>query len=156
MGQASRISTYLHRHASLGVISEDEDPRREPWPCAVFCGDNMHAGTARTLMFLIVPGQVIFLFAIRALAPDEQGVGVVFSIIYLAAALVQVWLLLYVCLHLVYFQWRRGTDPDSAAVPYLTAIGDLCGTALLAITFWLLSVVDEATGVEDPEVKPMS
>ena len=56
--------------------------------------------------------------------------------------LVQVAVLLYLCQVLVYSMWSRGTDPDNAAIPYLTAIGDLLGTALLAVgaspsvTYW--------------------
>ena len=30
---------------------------------------------------------------------------------------------------------RRGIDPDNAAIPYLTATGDLLGGALLAAVF---------------------
>ena len=48
--------------------------------------------------------------------------------------------LLYLCQVLVYSMWSRGTDPDNAAIPYLTAIGDLLGTALLAVSFLVLQV----------------
>ena len=35
---------------------------------------------------------------------------------------VQVAILLYLCNVLVYWMWSRGTDPDNAAIPYLTAV----------------------------------
>jgi solute carrier family 41 len=35
----------------------------------------------------------------------------------------------------VLWLWLSGIDPDNAAIPYLTAMGDLAGGALLAITF---------------------
>ena len=35
---------------------------------------------------------------------------------------VQVVLLLYMCQILIYWMWSRGTDPDNAAIPYLTAV----------------------------------
>jgi hypothetical protein len=31
--------------------------------------------------------------------------------------------------------WNSGKDPDNFAIPYLTAIGDLLGTAFLAVVF---------------------
>ena len=34
----------------------------------------------------------------------------------------QVAILLYLCQMLVYSMWSRGTDPDNAAIPYLTAV----------------------------------
>ena len=34
--------------------------------------------------------------------------------------------------------WNRGNDPDNFCIPYLTALGDLLGTALLALTFVVL------------------
>ena len=52
----------------------------------------------------------------------------------------QVCLLLHVCRLLVPFLWSRGTDPDSAAIPYLTALGDLLGGGLLALAFVLLTL----------------
>jgi hypothetical protein len=34
--------------------------------------------------------------------------------------------------------WNSGKDPDNFAIPYLTAIGDLLGTAFLAVVFHML------------------
>lgn len=34
-------------------------------------------------------------------------------------------------------------DPDSSAIPYLTAAGDLLGTALLGIAFHLLYAIGD-------------
>ena len=34
----------------------------------------------------------------------------------------QVAILLYMCQILVYWMWKRGVDPDNAAIPYLTAV----------------------------------
>ena len=55
----------------------------------------------------------------------------------------QVCLLLHVCRLLVPFLWSRGTDPDSAAIPYLTALGDLLGGGLLALAFVLLTLAGQ-------------
>lgn len=47
--------------------------------------------------------------------------------------------------------WKRGTDPDNAAIPYLTAIGDLVGTSLLAGAFVLLQELGDDSLAELPE-----
>ena len=64
----------------------------------------------------------------------------------------QVAVLLYLCQVLVYSMWSRGTDPDNAAIPYLTAIGDLLGTALLAVSFLVLQVARDSF-LEDIEAE---
>lgn len=46
--------------------------------------------------------------------------------------------------------WRSGKDPDSFSIPYLTALGDLLGTALLALSFHFLWVIgDQDSDVGD-------
>jgi len=49
------------------------------------------------------------------------------------------------CQSLVYWMWSRGVDPDNAAIPYLTAIGDLLGTSLLAMAFLTLEAVGDTS-----------
>lgn len=39
--------------------------------------------------------------------------------------------------------WKHGMDPDSSAIPYLTAAGDLIGTALLGLAFHILNVIGD-------------
>lgn len=56
---------------------------------------------------------------------------------------VQVLLLLYVAHVMVHWMWSRGVDPDNSAIPYLTALGDLTGTALLALAFLLLDALGD-------------
>ena len=51
-------------------------------------------------------------------------------------------LLLYIAGWLVHFQWRSGDNPDNCAIPYLTALGDLLGTGLLAVAFQVLWALD--------------
>jgi len=41
--------------------------------------------------------------------------------------------------------WSRGTDPDNAAIPYLTAVGDLIGTSLLALSFIALESIGDTS-----------
>jgi cation transporter-like permease len=44
-------------------------------------------------------------------------------------------LLLQVAGWLVHWLWSQKIDPDNAAIPYLTSLGDLLGGALLALAF---------------------
>merc|ERR1711936_27902 len=69
--------------------------------------------------------------------------SVLFMVLYLVAAVMQVAILLYLAQLVVYWMWKRGTDPDNAAIPYLTAIGDLVGTSLLAVAFIVLEQVGD-------------
>ena len=52
-------------------------------------------------------------------------------------------MLFLICYWLVHFAWRRNKNPDNISIPYLTAIGDLLGTAFLAICFHLLYLSGE-------------
>ncbi|KAK1906668.1 Solute carrier family 41 member 2 [Dissostichus eleginoides] len=61
-----------------------------------------------------------------------------------------VWLLLCIADWMVHSMWRSGKDPDSFSIPYLTALGDLLGTALLALSFHFLWVIgDQDSDVGD-------
>jgi len=153
--QASRISTHLHGQAEPGNLQEDKDSTISLLPCTICCSQSVHTRTARVLMMLVVPGQILFLFTIWATAPDEH-ISFQFTGLYLTATLLQEWVLLYSCMHLVHIQWRQGIDPDSAAVPYLSAIGDVFGSALLLGTFAMLAFLDAEEGVKDPEVEPLN
>ena len=59
-----------------------------------------------------------------------------------ANAVLQVGLLLHVASVMVHSMWGRGVDPDNSAIPYLTALGDLLGGALLAGVFYTVDTVD--------------
>lgn len=39
--------------------------------------------------------------------------------------------------------WNSGMDPDSSAIPYLTAAGDLIGTILLGGAFHILHAIGD-------------
>lgn len=50
-------------------------------------------------------------------------------------------LLLYIAHIIVHAMWKRKIDPDNSSIPYLTALGDLLGSCLLAVAFlFLLSI----------------
>lgn len=52
-------------------------------------------------------------------------------------------LLLFVANWMVHWMWKRRNDPDNFSIPYLTAIGDLLGTLLLAVAFQVLWMVGD-------------
>lgn len=137
--QASRISTYLHLTAERPNLPPDES--RCVGPFAVFFGSCLHARTARLLLLLLVPGQLIFVAVIDSVEGDGEAFHGPFVALYVAAAIIQVCILLYVARVLVYALWSRGTDPDNAAIPFLTALGDLLGGGLLALVYWILDLI---------------
>ncbi|KAI1231036.1 hypothetical protein IHE44_0008481 [Lamprotornis superbus] len=58
-------------------------------------------------------------------------------------------ILLYIADWMVHWMWGRHLDPDNFSIPYLTALGDLIGTGLLALSFhvlWLIGDRDSDVG----------
>jgi len=160
--QASRMTTYLNKatNSLIGTLPEDDD-KVCPTPCSSFFGDlplcgkcgggtkQPHAMPARVLLMLLFPGHILFVFIIFFVKIGYSP-SFIFMFFYLIAAFLQVAVLLYLAQFLVYWMWKRGTDPDNAAIPYLTAIGDLVGTSLLALAFILLEVMGDQSLVDLP------
>uniref|UniRef100_A0A8D0CN63 Solute carrier family 41 member n=1 Tax=Scleropages formosus TaxID=113540 RepID=A0A8D0CN63_SCLFO len=130
--QASRISTYLHIWSIPGVLPYKMQ-QHWPNPCVVFFSSGINSKSARVLFFLVVPGHLIFLCTIYMLQGGHTAITLGFTCCYLSAALLQVGILLYLADLVVRLMWRRGLDPDNFSIPYLTALGDLLGTGLLAL-----------------------
>uniref|UniRef100_A0A8C5H3W6 Solute carrier family 41 member n=1 Tax=Gouania willdenowi TaxID=441366 RepID=A0A8C5H3W6_GOUWI len=135
--QASRISTYLHFWSIPGVLPY---MMRQNWPnpFVTFFYSGVNSKSARVLLMLVVPGHLVFLYAISLLQGDEAPISIPFTACYLFAALIQVGILLYVADLIVRLMWRRSLDPDNFSIPYLTALGDLLGTGFLALCFHCL------------------
>ncbi|XP_035512091.1 solute carrier family 41 member 1-like [Morone saxatilis] len=138
--QASRISTYLHFWTIPGVLPYK---MRQHWPnpCITFFSSGVNSKSARVLLMLVIPGHLVFLYAISLLQGEEAPISVAFTVCYLCAALVQVAILLYVADLIIRVMWRRSLDPDNFSIPYLTALGDLLGTGFLALCFRCVSLV---------------
>uniref|UniRef100_A0A8K9XC66 Solute carrier family 41 member n=1 Tax=Oncorhynchus mykiss TaxID=8022 RepID=A0A8K9XC66_ONCMY len=105
--------------------------------------------SAQVLLLLVLPGHLIFLYTIHLMKSGHTTLTPIFMTVYLAAALLQVFLLLCIADWMVYSMWRSGKDPDSFSIPYLTALGDLLGTALLALSFqflWYIGDQDSDVG----------
>ncbi|KAK6109884.1 Divalent cation transporter family protein [Brugia pahangi] len=136
--QASRLATFYHQHCPFGTLS-DTLSSRFSFRRAFFSND-IDAHSARVLLLFVVPCHMFFNWIIQILHKGSSlPSGSLFTSIYICAALVQVLSLLYVCQLLVAFLWSIRMDPDCAAIPYLTALGDLFGTFLLFLIFASLS-----------------
>uniref|UniRef100_A0A8D3BYS7 Solute carrier family 41 member n=1 Tax=Scophthalmus maximus TaxID=52904 RepID=A0A8D3BYS7_SCOMX len=137
--QSSRMSTYLHYWTVPGALPFEMSATC-PAPRDTFCSSDVNSKTTRVLVALVVPGHLLFLYTIHLLQGGHTTMTPTFVICYLCAALLQVVILLYVARLLVRWLWRRGLDPDNFSIPYLTALGDLLGTGLLALSFRLTLV----------------
>ncbi|ENN81081.1 hypothetical protein D910_02617 [Dendroctonus ponderosae] len=141
--QASRISTELHSKGNLGELPSHMQVCISP--CDAFCDNKKtsHTGTANMLMLMVIPGHLIFSYTISYLQAGHTSFTLVFMLVYLSAALIQVFLLLYIAQVLTLSMWKSGVDPDNSAIPYLTALGDLLGTMLLGLAFQFLYLIGD-------------
>lgn len=126
--------------------------------------------SARLLLMLAIPGHLVFATVTHFVAAgDDTNYGPIFLAIYVTAAVIQVsrtnhglgdalendlklfsfqvTILLYIAKILTNLCWIRGTDPDTATIPYLTALGDFLGSGLLFIAFELLALLKQVTRV---------
>uniref|UniRef100_A0A8D3CA79 Solute carrier family 41 member n=1 Tax=Scophthalmus maximus TaxID=52904 RepID=A0A8D3CA79_SCOMX len=145
--QSSRISTHLHFHCAPGEVPDEA--KGCYYPCRTFCGTGANHRSAQVLILLVIPGHLIFLYTIHLMKSGHTTLTPIFMSVYLAAAMLQVLLLLSIADWMVHSMWRSGKDPDSFSIPYLTALGDLLGTALLALSFhflWLIGDQDSDVG----------
>lgn len=113
---------------------------------ALHTGEKEHhilGSTTRLLLMMVIPGQLIFIYTIGYLKAGHTSVTPIFILIYMSAALLQVFLLLTISHYMVLFMWKLGMDPDNSAIPYLTALGDLLGTALLGAAFHILYAIGD-------------
>ncbi|EFB13459.1 hypothetical protein PANDA_003520, partial [Ailuropoda melanoleuca] len=142
--QASRISTYLHLHSIPGELPDE--PKGCYYPFRTFFGPGVNNKSAQVLLLLVIPGHLIFLYTIHLMKSGHTSLTVIFIVVYLLAAVLQVFTLLWIADWMVHHFWRKGKDPDSFSIPYLTALGDLLGTALLALSFHFLWLIGDRDG----------
>ncbi|KAI7825388.1 hypothetical protein BC939DRAFT_448709 [Gamsiella multidivaricata] len=112
---ASRISTALHANTT----------------------ENYRA-TEKTLFLVHIPIEILFLAVISllGLGDVQWSAGVVFG--YAAVSLTLVVIALVLAKSITRLFWRWGYDPDNYALPILTSLIDVLGTALLVMGFWIL------------------
>ncbi|XP_006895228.1 PREDICTED: solute carrier family 41 member 3 isoform X2 [Elephantulus edwardii] len=154
--QTSRISTYLHIWSTPGVLPLWMK-KILPNPCSTFCSSEINSMSARVLLFLVIPGHLIFFLVIYLVEGQSVISSKTFVGLYLLAGLIQVTVLLYLAEVMVRLTWQQALDPDSHCIPYLTGLGDLLGTGLLALCFlfeWLLRSRAEFEGLSEPVSGP--
>ncbi|XP_054845219.1 solute carrier family 41 member 2 [Eublepharis macularius] len=142
--QASRISTYLHLHSVPGEVPEEA--KSFCYPCRTYYGTEVNNKSAQVLLLLVIPGHLIFLYTIHLMKSGHTSLTPIFIVVYLFTALLQVFILLWIADWMVHHFWKKGKDPDSFSIPYLTALGDLLGTALLAMSFHFLWLIGDRDG----------
>ncbi|CAD5115542.1 unnamed protein product [Dimorphilus gyrociliatus] len=112
---ASRLSTALHTDKPINIKK-----------------------SAFVLLGIMIPGHLAFLGIITYCEAGHVAITPALIISYFCAALLQVIILLFIAPVIVKAAWNRKLDPDSVAIPYLTAIGDLLGSMFLLTAFYLL------------------
>lgn len=149
--QASRMSTLLHRQknseeARVRAKSVQASPYHigastlSLTPSDVGTADKS-LSSACVLLSLVVPGHLVFMTLISLAKNGAVQLSLGFVLLYNLAALIQVTLLLLATHVIIHALWRRNQDPDSTAIPYVTSLGDLLGTGLLALVFWLMTLM---------------
>ncbi|KAL0600127.1 Solute carrier family 41 member 3 [Plecturocebus cupreus] len=149
--QTSRISTYLHMWSTPGVLPL-QMKKFWPNPCSAFCTSEINSMSARVLLLLVVPGHLIFFYIIYLVEGQSVTNSQTFVLLYLLAGLIQVAILLYLAEVMVRLTWHQALDPDNHCIPYLTGLGDLLGTGLLALCFfadWLLRSKAKLGGISE-------
>ncbi|KAH8385631.1 hypothetical protein KR200_004054 [Drosophila serrata] len=134
--QASHMGSVLYTHNTLGTLPEDT--RILEWPHRVYFRGTVYSRVARILIAVSVPGNVVFALLADYIYFSYLAVQWIFVVAFLVVSLLQLLILLWLAHALVHFLWRYKIDPDSAAIPYLTAVADVLGTVLLAVMFQLL------------------
>jgi len=137
---SSRISTYLHLNHEKSQLPREFGTGCVQ-PCFLFCSpENPQKKASIVMMCMIVPGQAVFLWCIYMMKGGHQSMTALFVSLYMFSSLLQVMILLHIAWWLVHRVWKKGDDPDSVAIPYLTAFGDLIGIALLTLVFAIVSL----------------
>lgn len=58
---------------------------------------------------------------------------------------------------MIHAMWKYKVDPDNSAIPFLTALGDLFGSCLLAIAFaFMISIGQSYSGPNDDLVETVT
>jgi solute carrier family 41 len=132
----------VYRKLSWYEPDRDRGFARSFLMCSALRGEGGQARTARILALLTLPGSTCFASLIVGVKSGWSAwPSPIFILVYVAAALFQVIVLLMIAHLLVSWLWSRGYDPDNAAIPYVTSLGDVVGTASLTAAFTVLSLV---------------
>ena len=139
------MSLHFNLQSSIGTLPKND---LDHGICinplsVVFSQTNVHSRTSRVLLAMAVPGHFLFAFTISFLQAGHTTTTATFYAFYIITAVIQIWILLCCAHWMVLSMWKNQTDPDNASIPYLTALGDLLGGGLLALTFELLYLIGD-------------
>lgn len=169
---ASRISTFLHISSQKATQnSEQEDTNQTlyirikdlnvdqtftdishtleyqevPQPRR-FDSNNKQA--FHTLTILSILSSLLFLLVTSLLNLASVNVDLEFVIAYTSVTFILTLFLLYASHKITHWTWKRGMDPDTVSLPFVTAIADVFGTVgiVLALT-WLKGLVEHGDQV---------
>lgn len=153
--QASKISTMLHQSSIIGIVPPHTTICEPPWRALI--KGVPYARTAKILILMSIPGQILFIFIADYIHMSKSTIGPAFVLSYLLVSSLQICTLLYIAHVMIHVMWKFKVDPDNSAIPFLTALGDLFGSCLLAIAFaFMISIgqpyIRDNTSYIDPDV----
>lgn len=134
--QANNMGSLLYQRVELGKMPEGT--RICETPPHTFCYGTIYARISRILIFVSVPGNFILAYGVEYFYKMYIDMHIVFVISFVISSLILLLILLWIAHCLVHLLWRMKIDPDSSAIPYLTACGDSFGTGILAFMFYIL------------------
>ncbi|CAB3379645.1 Hypothetical predicted protein [Cloeon dipterum] len=147
--QASKISTFLHEHFQPKLVDEESGNTRRI--CISLeqslCGINIISRTCRFILAMVLPGHTIFLIFVYITRRVRMSWA--FFTSYLIVAGLQVGIMLHVAYVITHVLWKLKFDPDTSAIPPLTALADLVGAGFLALIFNALDITDAAFPGDD-------
>lgn len=130
--QASRLATFLHR-------SDQRRPELPPDtsvcmnPLNMLVSNDPGFSITRLLMFIVIPGQVIFYFFCISINSQRSDPSIPFLLLYVTGSEFQVVTLLYLAHVLTFLLWTSGVDPDNSTIPYLTSVSDVLGACIISL-----------------------
>lgn len=86
--QASKISTMLHQSSLPGILPPHAKIFELPWRALAY--GTPYAHTARILILMSIPGQVLFIFIADYIHQSSSTIGAPFVFSYMIASIIQV------------------------------------------------------------------
>lgn len=86
--QASKISTMLHQSSIIGIVPPHTKICESPW--RALASGVPYAKTARILILMSIPGQLIFIYLADYIHMTYSTIGPTFVFSYLCVSLIQV------------------------------------------------------------------
>ncbi|KAJ2891199.1 hypothetical protein IWW38_003726 [Coemansia aciculifera] len=127
---ASRLSTSLHRSSRSATNSLHHTPPSS--------SSSEHTLVMMILLLINLPVQLGFL-AMHRVVDHSLHVSLWFVLLYVAATVVHGLIILLLGRLACTFLWARGYDPDDCVNPFITGTGDMLGTVLLALVFFVIA-----------------